>query len=164
MWSDWLVFCDCDFQSVCPLMEKDKKLMEASWLETLRGKLCLILMGGAMLSKSLIQFSVDGQGCVPSLLFDLRPSYGGCNEDNGDLLQKVPCIHCYTQCPQPCSRPPLTHASARDYWTLMGKSVSVSCGVIVSFSWVLVHTRFCLWPSKRSRAKANSFAKRTHWS
>ena len=30
----------------------------------------------AMLSKSLIQFSVDGQGCVPSLLFDLRPNYG----------------------------------------------------------------------------------------
>ena len=25
-----------------------------------------------MLSKSLIQFSVDGQGCVPSLLFGLR--------------------------------------------------------------------------------------------
>ena len=35
-----------------------------------------------MLSKSLIQFSVDGQG---SLLFDLRPNYGGGNEDNGDL-------------------------------------------------------------------------------
>ena len=49
-----------------------------------------------MLSKSLIQFSVDGQGCVPSLLFDLRPNYGGGNEDNGDLLQKVPCTHCYT--------------------------------------------------------------------
>ena len=26
-------------------------------------------------------------GCVPSLLFDLRPNYGGGNEDNGDLLQ-----------------------------------------------------------------------------
>ena len=38
-------------------------------------------MGGAMLSKSLIQFSVDGWGCVPSLLFDLRPNYGGGNED-----------------------------------------------------------------------------------
>ena len=38
------------------------------------GKLGLLLMGGAMLSKSLIQFSVDGQGCVPSLLFDLRPT------------------------------------------------------------------------------------------
>ena len=42
----------------------------------------------AILSKSLIQFSVDGRGCVPSLLFDLRPNYGGGNEDNGDLLQK----------------------------------------------------------------------------
>ena len=29
-------------------------------------------MDGAMLSKSLIQLSVDGQVCVPSLLFDLR--------------------------------------------------------------------------------------------
>ena len=57
---------------------------------------------GAMLSKSLIQFSVDGQSCP---LFDLRPIYGGGNEDNGHLLQKVPCTHCYTQCPQTCSRP-----------------------------------------------------------
>ena len=37
------------------------------------GKLGLILMGRAMLSKSLIQFS------VPSLLFDLKPNYGGGN-------------------------------------------------------------------------------------
>ena len=54
-----------------------------------------------MLSKSLIQFSVDGRDCVPSLLFDLRPNYSGGNEDNGDLLQKAPCMHCCTQCPQP---------------------------------------------------------------
>ena len=40
-------------------------------------KLGLVLMGRAMLSKSVIQFSVDGWGCVPSLLFDLRPTYGG---------------------------------------------------------------------------------------
>ena len=58
--------------------------------ETDRGKLGLVLMGRAMLSKSLIQFSVDGWGCVPSLLFDLRPNYGGGNEDNGHLLPKVP--------------------------------------------------------------------------
>ena len=38
-------------------------------------------MGEAMLSKSLIQFSVDGQGYVPSLLFDLRPNYDGDNEE-----------------------------------------------------------------------------------
>ena len=45
-----------------------------------------------------------------------------------------------------CSRPPPTHASARDSWPLTGKSGSVSCGVTAPFSWVLVHTRFCLCP------------------
>ena len=55
----------------------------------MRGKLGLVLLGGAMLSKSLIQFSVDGQGCVPSLLFDLMLNYGGGNEDNGGHLQMV---------------------------------------------------------------------------
>ena len=99
-----------------------------------------------MLGKSLTQFSVDGWGYVLSLLLDLRPNYGGGNEDNGDLLQKAPCMHCYTQCPQPCSRPPPTYASAKDSWTLTGKSGSVSCGVTTPFSWVLVHTRFCLCP------------------
>ena len=49
-----------------------------------------------MLSESLTQFSVDRPDCVPSLLFDLRPNYGGGNEDNGDLVQKVTCMHCYT--------------------------------------------------------------------
>ena len=49
-----------------------------------------------MLSKSLIQFSVDGQGCVPSLLLDLRPNYGGGNEDkamaphSSTLAWKIP--------------------------------------------------------------------------
>ena len=27
MWSDWLVFCNYGFQSVCPLMEKDRQLI-----------------------------------------------------------------------------------------------------------------------------------------
>ena len=79
--------------------------------DLLKGKLGLVLMGGTMFSKSLIQFSVDGQGCIPSLLFDLRPNYGGGNEVNGDLLQKVPCMHLGTQCPRPCSRPLSTHTS-----------------------------------------------------
>ena len=69
MWLDWLVFCDCGLQSVCPLMEKFKILMEApDGIDWLRGKLGLPLMGRAMLNKSLIQCSIDGQGCVPSLL------------------------------------------------------------------------------------------------
>ena len=35
MWSVWLLFCDFDFHSVCPLMDKDKRFMEASWWERL---------------------------------------------------------------------------------------------------------------------------------
>ena len=57
------------------------------------GKLGLVLMGRAVLSKILIQFSVDGQGCIPFLLFVPRPNYCGGNEDNGNLLQNVPCRH-----------------------------------------------------------------------
>ena len=50
-------------------------------------------MGRAMLSKSLIQFSVDGPGCVHFWLFDLRPNYRGGNEDKysqGCILS--PCL------------------------------------------------------------------------
>ena len=96
-----------------------------------------------MLPKPLIKFSVDGWSLVPSLLFDLRPDYGGGDEDNGELLQIVPCTHCGTQCPQPCSGPPPTHASAGDSWTLTGQSGSVPCGVPAPFSWILVQGYVC---------------------
>ena len=78
-------------------------------------------------------------GAVSLPVIYLGPNYGGGNEDNGDLLQKVPCTSCYTQCFRPCSRPPLTHASTGDSWTLTGKSRSVSFGVTAPFTWVLVH-------------------------
>ena len=97
----WLWFSFC-------LMDKVKRLMEASWWERLWGKLGLVLMGGAMLIKSLIQFSFDGWSYASSLFFDLSPNYGGVNEDIGHLLQKVPCMHCLTQSPWPCSRIPPT--------------------------------------------------------
>ena len=61
--------------------------------------MCLVLIGRAVLSKSLIQFSVDVQGYVPSPLFGLRLNYGGGNEENGNLLQKVLGIHYHTQYP-----------------------------------------------------------------
>ena len=112
------------------------------------GKLGLVLMAGDVHSKSLIQFSVDGLGSIPSLLFCLKLNYGGSNEDNGNLLRKVSCIHCCTLCPQPWSRPPPTHTAAGDSWTLTGKSESVSFGVTSLFSWDLVHTKFCLCPSR----------------
>ena len=78
----------------------------------------------------------------------LGPNYGGGNEDNGNLLQKIPCIYYYTHCPQPCSRPPPTHASTGDSWTPTGKSGAGSYGVTALFSWVLVNTRFCLCPPR----------------
>ena len=34
-----------------------------------------------------------------------------------------------------------------DSWILTEKSGSVFCGVTAPFSWVLVHTQFCLCPS-----------------
>ena len=76
-------------------------------------------------------------------MFELRPNYGGGNEDNGDLLQKAPCPHCHTQCPRPCSRPPLTHTSAGDSWTLMGSLGQSPVGSLLLSpgSWC---PRFCL--------------------
>ena len=91
-------------------------------------------MGGAMFSKSLIQFSVDGQGCVPSLLYRGNidnPSKGLVHA----LLYSVPLSG---------GRPLLSHASSRESWTLTGKPGSVSCGITAPFSWVLVCTRVCL--------------------
>ena len=47
MWSDWLNFCDYDFQSVCPLMEKDKRLVEASlWERLTEGEMVLFWWAG----------------------------------------------------------------------------------------------------------------------
>ena len=120
-------------------MDKDKRFLMG---ETDCGETGSCFDGWGLLSKSLIHFSVDGRGCVPSLLLDLRPNYSEGNEDNGDLLQKVPCMHCCTECPQPCSGPLSIHASAGDSWTLRGKSGLVSFGVTAPFSWVLVCKRF----------------------
>ena len=70
MWSDWLVFCDCGFHSVCPLRRRIRGLWKLpngrNWL---KGKLGFVLIGGAMLSKSLIQFSANRWGCVPFQVF-----------------------------------------------------------------------------------------------
>ena len=95
-----------------------------------------------MLITSLIQFSVNGRGCVPSLLFGLSPNYGRGNGSNGNLLQKDLCPLCCIECPWPNSRALSTHSSFRDSWTFIGKSGSVSCGDTALFSWVRMHTRF----------------------
>ena len=102
-----------------------------------------------MLGKSLIQLSVDGWGCVPSMLFDLRPNFGGVNEDKGPLcalqesvspvlckfsmvgLMATSCKTAYavsrSTAPWPCSSPLLIRTSAGDsetqfYFSLCGVS------------------------------------------
>ena len=82
----------------------------------LRGKLSLVLMGRSMLSKSLIQFSVDGWGCVPSLLF----TWGQTLVEVMKIMVTFKRSHACTaplSVSQPCSRTLLTHDSAGDTWT-----------------------------------------------
>ena len=98
-----------------------------------------------MFSKSLIQFSIQGRGFAPFLLLGLRPNCSGGNEDNGNLLQKAPCMHCCTECPQPCIRPPL---NSRLCWTLLDTHGQVWVSFTSPFSWVLLHTMFCLCPPR----------------
>ena len=57
------------------------------------------------------------------------------------------CTAAHAQCPWLWRRPPPTHASVGDSWTIMGKSGPVSGGITAPFSWVLVHTVLFL-PSK----------------
>ena len=69
----------------------------------------------------------------------LEPNYGGGNEDNGDLPQKIPGIYCYSPCPQTWSRPPPIQVFVGNSWTLTGKS-PVGSLFLSPGSWC---TRFC---------------------
>ena len=84
MWSVWLVFCNCGFHSVCPLIDKDMRLVEASWWEGLSvGESGSCSDGRDMLSKSLIHFFCWWVGLCS------LPGRG--HGSNGDLLQKDLC-------------------------------------------------------------------------
>ena len=144
MWSVWLSFCDCAFHSLCPLRVKDKRLMEAFWWERLTwgwgqgdwvlcwwARPCLVNLQSNFLLMGRVVFTdcclTWDQTTVEAMKIWQPPSKGP--------MHALP-------------RPSLTHTSARVSWTLTGKSGSVSCGVTAPFSWVLVHTRFCLCPPR----------------
>ena len=110
----------------------------------LRGKLGLVLLGRAMLSKSLIQFSLDWWGCVPSLVFTWGQTMVEVMKIMGTSFKRpYACTVTHT-----ASNPAVGH-----YWPMppletsghsranLGQSLY---GVTAPFSWVLVHTRFCL--------------------
>ena len=78
-----------------------------------------------MLSKSVIQFSADGWGCVPSLLFDLRPNYGGGNEDNVTSFRRSHACTATLSAPDPAAghrqlMPPLE--TPGHSWASLGQS------------------------------------------
>ena len=63
--------------------------MEAScWERLTLGETGSCSDGWAMLRKCLIRLSVDEWVCVPSLLFEPRPNFGGGNEDNGTSFKR----------------------------------------------------------------------------
>ena len=103
-------------------------------------------MGRAMFSTSSVQFSVDGWGCVPSLLFDLRPNY----EDNEGPPSKGPVQAL------PCSVPPALQQASADprlcqrLLDTHGQVWVSLLGVTAPFSWVLVCSKFCLCPPRVS--------------
>ena len=105
----------------------------------------LVLMGGAMLSKSLIQFSIDGWICVPSLLFTwtqtmvevMKIKVTSFKDPMQVLLHSVP--------------PTLQQATSSPhlYCRLLdtGRQVWVSLCGATAFSWALMH-RVLLYPPR----------------
>ena len=145
MWSVWLVFCDCGFHSVCPLMDKDKRLMEASWW-----KLGLVLMR-AMLSKSLIHFLMS---------HDPDAGKGWRQEEKGTTEDEMVGWHHWTW----------IRASSRSWWWTTGKPVvlqsmrsqRVGHDWATELSWlalsVLITTQWCwcyimTWETQKLRCR-----------
>ena len=114
----------------------------------MKGKLGLVLMGGALLIKSLIQFSVDGGSYVPSSLFTwgqtmvevikiMMTSFKRSHAGTAILSAPNPAAGHHQ--PMPLPRFLDLH---RQVW------VSLLWGHGSFLLWVLVHTLFCLCPPK----------------
>ena len=86
---------------------------------------------GSILSKSLIQFSVDGQDCVPSLLFDLGPNYGRSNEGNGYLFCACTAgLSAQEPVAGRCWPPPLLEISGHS-WASLSQSLGGHCSFLL---------------------------------
>ena len=88
----WLLFSFCLLSWEIRIRGLWKLPNGRDWLW---GKLGLVLMGRAMLSKSLTQFSVDGQCCVPSLLLTWDQSMVEVMEIMATSFRR-PCAHTAT--------------------------------------------------------------------
>ena len=92
--------------------------------------------------RSLIQFSVDGWSCVPSLLFTWDQTMVEIMKIMATSFKRSHAGTATLSAPNP---------AAGLHWRLLdipGKSGSVSCGVTAPFSWVPVCTVLCLCPPR----------------
>ena len=144
MWSDWLVFCDCGFHLSALWWRRIRGLHKLpDGRDWLRGTLGLVLMGGAMLSKSLIQFFLKGGAVFP-------PSYLTWGQTMVEVMKimvtsfkgSLACIATLSV-PNPAAghHPPMPPPESPGH---SRASPGQFCGVTSPFSWVLVPTRFCL--------------------
>ena len=123
MCSFWLVFCDCVFLSVCPLMEEEKRFVHTFWPEGLTvGKAGSYSVCRAMLSKSLESCILYARAIASVLGLMRTSSKRTCV--NMLSLQEYSC-----HCPWPRSRPLLNRASTLDSQTLTGKSSCLLWGL-----------------------------------
>ena len=101
------------------------------------GKLGLVLMGGAMLNKSLIQFSIDGWSCAPCRLF----TWGQAMVEVMKIM--VTSLKRSHECTATLSapNPAAGHHRPKPSTETPGKETSrqFSFGVTVPFPWVPVH-------------------------
>ena len=142
MWLDWLVFCDCGFQTALW-----RRRIRGLWklpdgIDWLRGNLGLVLMGGAMLGKSLIQFSVDGWSCVPSLLFTWGQTIVEVMKVMGTSLKRSHACTATLSAPNPAAghhQPTLLPETPGHPKASPGQSL-VGSLLLSPASW---HTRFC---------------------
>ena len=77
-----------------------KRLMEAScWERLTEGEIgsCSDVRGHVQYIFNPVFCWCVGLCSLPVIYLEIN--YGGCSEDNGDLLQNVPCMHRSSQCP-----------------------------------------------------------------
>ena len=106
---------------------------------------------GALFSKSLIQFSVDGWSCVPSLLFDWRPNYCEWSPQS-----------CPTLCdPMDCSLPGSSLHGILQARVLEWVAISFSRGSSLLRDWTRVSCipgrSFNLWATREASLCNSSF-------
>ena len=104
-------------------------------IDWLRAILGLLLMGGAMLSKSFTHFSVDEWSYVPSLLFTCGQTMAKVMKMMMTSLRRYHACTAMVHTPNPAA----VTTNPRLCWRLLDAHRRVSCGVTVPFSWALVH-------------------------